>query len=535
MTIMPDKKTKYIFVTGGVISSLGKGVVSSSIGCLLKSCGYSVSMIKIDPYLNVDAGTMRPTEHGEVFVTKDGLEADQDLGTYERFLHQDMTKHSSMTSGSVYQTVIQNERSLKYDGKCVQLMNQIPREILRRLKVFDTDFVIVEIGGTVGDYENIPFIEAVKLLKRTHQVRLMHVVYLLFPDHVGELKTKPAQHSVKALNSLGLTLDFLVGRSKVKIDDVRLEKLSLFCGAEPQNILSCPNASSIYDVPRILEEQDISTKLQKSFGLKPKKAKLVFKDYVRGEEKKEIKIGIVGKYFATGDHSLADSYVSVIEAVNHACKKEKVKGQIIFVQSSEDINVHDLDAVIVPGGFGSSGIKGKLDAIKFCRKNKTPFLGLCYGMQLSVVEHAQNVLGWKANTSEIDPKTPKPVITLLENQKPVMNKKDYGGSMRLGEQEIILKPTSQAKSLYGKKVVSERHRHRFEVNPDYLDDLFIKGLSVSGFNKEGLVEVIERTDHPYFLGIQGHPEFTSRPLNPHPLFLGLVKAAVTFKNIKSSN
>ncbi|MCF7866111.1 CTP synthase [Candidatus Woesearchaeota archaeon] len=542
------KKTKWIVVTGGVISTLGKGIISSSIGNLLDMRGYKVTNIKIDPYINVDAGTMRPTEHGEVFVTWDGGETDQDLGNYERFTDNKISMKNSITTGQIYQEVIRKERNLDYKGKCVEVTVHIPEEVKRRLhdaaKNADADIAIVEVGGVVGDYQNILFLEA---LRQMHiygdDVVFVHVSYLPIPATAGEMKSKPTQHSIRALNSLGIQTDFIIGRANNVIDDLRKEKISVICGVRKESVISCPDVDTIYEIPLMFKKQGLDENILKKLHLKPLKLNGKLKAWTSFVKRiktvsKEINVGIVGKYFETGDYTLEDSYISVIEAIKHAGYYNKVKVNIQWINSSDFEGVHakknlnklkNYDAIIVPGGFGGSGIEGKINAIKYVRIHKIPFLGLCYGLQLAVIEHARNLCGLKdANGVEIDPKTNDPVIDILPEQRKLLEKKQYGASMRLGEYPAILKKDSQVSKLYGGlKKVFERHRHRYEVNPDYLKKLESYGLVFSGMSPDRkLVEYLERKDHPFFIATQSHPEFTSRPLKPNPLFNGLIKAAL---------
>lgn len=537
---MPEHDTAWVVVTGGVISTLGKGVVSSSIGFLLKARGFSVDMVKIDPYINVDAGTMRPTEHGEVFVTFDGGETDQDIGNYERFLQQKISKNNNITTGQVYQKVIQNERDLTYDGKCVQIMHHIPQEIERRLRKAgeNKDVVVVEVGGTVGDYENIPFLETLRRMRlQGERVQFVHVSYLPVPKTAGEMKTKPTQHSVKELNRQGISADFIIGRSTKPLDMPRKKKISLFCNVPIQNVISCPDLDSIYKVPLLFERERLDFRLLQKLGLNTKELTSRFdkwKQFTNNRKGKPIRIGIVGKYFETGDFSLEDSYISVIEAIKHACKTHNVQHDVVWLSSLEYEEspekleeLREFDGIIVPGGFGKSGVEGKIQAIKYVRENNIPFLGLCYGMQLAVVEHARNNLNMKdAHTTEIREDTPHPVISLLPEQIKLMEENKYGATMRLGEQEAALKKGTLTYEAYGNEKIFERHRHRYEVNPVYQDKLARKGLVISGIHpQKKLVEFIERDDCDFFVATQAHPEFTSSPLRPNPLFMKFVEVA----------
>ena len=533
---------RYIFVTGGVISGLGKGICTASIGKILQSKGFNVTAIKIDPYLNVDAGTLRPTEHGEVWVTADGGEIDEDLGHYERFLGIKLTKKHNITTGQIYSEVIRKEREGFYLGKTVEVIPHITDEIKRRIREIGkntkADFVLVEIGGTVGEYQNEIYYRAARMLKNEEESIFVHVVYLPIPKHIGEMKTKPAQQSIEILGRFGIQPDFIVVRSEKEIDEPRKEKLAVFCNVNKEDIIADPDLESIYELPLIFEKQNFGNKILKKFGLKQRSSNLrEWKSKVEKmkKAKKEVKIAIVGKYFATGEFELSDSYVSVIQAVKHACIQENVKPVISFINSTEFEenkskinNLRDFNGIIVPGGFGSAGVEGKIEAIKFARKNKIPFLGLCFGLQLAVIEFARNVCNLKnANSTEIDPKTRYPVVDLLPWQKEVLKTKGYGATMRLGEQEILIKKRTLAFSLYKKQVVRERFRHRYEVNPDYVETLENKGFVFSGISKkeENIMQIGELKNHPFFLGTQFHPEFTSTFLNPNPIFVGFVKAS----------
>ncbi|MGV8168698.1 MAG: CTP synthase [Candidatus Nanoarchaeia archaeon] len=543
---------KWIVITGGVISTLGKGIVASSIGALLKMRGYKVTAAKIDPYINIDAGTMRPTEHGEVFVTCDGGETDQDLGNYERFLDINVKKYHNITTGQVYRDVINRERNLEYQGKCVEVIPHIPQEVTRRLKVCaettGADFVLVEIGGTIGDYQNVLFLEALRTMRlKGAPMVFVHVVYLPTPRTAGEMKSKPAQHSSRELNAVGIQADFIVCRADKEVDEVRREKLSLFCNVHPGDVISCQDLESIYDVPLLFVSQKLDEKILQKLNIKPKPYNLEFKkwkDFInkKNSAKQSVRIGVVGKYFASGNFALEDSYISVLEAVKHACFNNAVKPDIFWISSQDFENnkrnldvLKDCDAIIVPGGFGSSGVEGKILTIKYARENKIPLLGLCYGLQLSVIEHARNILGWKdAHTTEIDPDTSHPVVDILPEQKKNLECKDYGATMRLGDYPALIQKGTLVYKLYGNKErVVERHRHRYEVNPELVEQLQSKGLVFSGMSPDRrLVEYLERTDHPFFVGTQAHPEFTSRVLRPNPLFDGLIKAAIQRKKIK---
>jgi CTP synthase len=534
---------KYIFVCGGVMSGIGKGVTTASIGRILKSRGFRVTAVKIDCYINVDAGTMNPVEHGEVFVTDDGMECDQDVGNYERFLGEDIPGANYLNTGSVYQTVINRERNLEYEGKCVQVVPHIPLEVIRRLerasKKAKADFTIVEIGGTVGEYENILFLEAARMmhLQKPDDILFVLVSYLPVPQLVGEMKTKPTQHAVRAMNSAGIQPDLIVARSMVPMDEPRKKKLAIFCNVREKDIISAPDIKSIYDVPVNFEKEKMGDRILEKMSVRTRKRDLKeWKKFVSRARRLEnpVKIGIVGKYFGTGAFTLLDSYISVLEAVKHAAWTVGRMPEIVWLDAEKyEKNsralqeLKSLQGIIIPGGFGSRGIEGKIKAIEFCRKNKIPFLGLCYGMQLAVVEFARNVCGMKgAHTTEIKPKNKYPVIHTMSEQVMNIKERHMGGSMRLGAYKCALKPRTRAFEAYGVRRISERHRHRYEVNNEYRERLEKKGLVVSGVNPErNLVEIIELPGHPFFVGTQFHPEFKSRPLDPHPLYREFIKAA----------
>jgi CTP synthase len=545
------KGYKYIFIVGGVMSGVGKGVSSSSIGKILQSRGLEVTSIKIDPYVNVDAGTMNPTEHGEVFVLDDGTECDQDMGNYERFLDRDLSGKNYMTTGSIYQTVIERERSMGYGGKSVSVVPHIPLEVIDRIdkamELAKADVVITEIGGTVGEYENILFIEAIRMLKFKHpkDVLVILVSHLPIMSDDNELKTKPTQQAVRALNGTGLQPDIILARAKYPLDEKRKEKIAFNCGLREEDVISAPDVSSLYDIPVNFEKDELGNLILEKLSMKPlakdMKEWRAFAEKIHNA-KDVVRIGIVGKYFASGKFILADSYLSVIESIKHSAAFWGVKPEIKWIDSgqfeegeaggSHIANLAELDGfdgIIVPGGFGSRGIEGKLKAIQYCREHKIPYFGLCYGMQLATVEFARNVLGLKgANTTEIDPKTKYPIIDILPEQKKLMAEKKYGATMRLGAYPAVLKKGTIAYKAYGHAKISERHRHRYEVNPVYVKRLERAGLVFSGVSpSRRLMEVAElpRTVHPFFLGSQFHPELKSRPLRPHPLFKEFMKAA----------
>jgi len=536
--------TKFIFTIGGVISGVGKGITTSSIGQLLKSRGFNVTAMKADPYVNVDAGTMNPTEHGEVFVTKDGMETDQDIGNYERFLNQDILSMNYMTTGSIYKSVIDQERNLEFKGECVSVIPGIPNEIIRRIKIVaektKADFLLFEIGGTAGEYQNLIFLEAARMLHLENHDQVMYILvsYIPQPKMVGEMKTKPTQYAVRTLNSAGIQPDIIIARALSSLDNVRKEKIATFCNIRPENIISAPDEDSIYKVPVNFERDGLIDLILKKFSLESKnKDELIWKKFVNtiDSAKKKVKIGIVGKYFEKGDFYLSDSYISVIEAIKHASWAQGIKPEIHWLNSinyEKDENklreLKEMDGIIVPGGFGKRGIDGKIKTIKYVRENKIPFLGLCYGMQLATIEFARNVARIeKANSTEIDPKTIEPLIDIMSEQKANLDSKKYGGTMRLGTYDCEIAPYTIAYSAYNERLIKERHRHRYEFNNKYIKPLEEKGLVFSGVNPDrDLVEIIElpKKTHPFFVGTQFHPEFKSRPLSPHPLFLAFIKA-----------
>jgi len=533
----------YIIITGGVISGLGKGITTASIGKILQLHGYDVTAMKIDPYINCDAGTLRPTEHGEVWVTEDGGEIDQDLGHYERFLDINIPKYHNITTGQVFQAVIEKERKGKYLGKTVQPIPHVTDEIKQRIrrpsKDEKYDFVLVEIGGTVGDYENVLFLEAVRQMKlEGDKVIYTHVTYVPVLDTLGEAKTKPTQHSVKLLREIGIQPDFIVTRSEEPLDDVRKEKIALFCNIHEEDVISDSNIDNVYAVPLLFEEQFLCKKILRKLRLRKDHNELKpWKSYISKIRNLDtnISIGIVGKYFDIGSSKLSDSYISVIEAVKHAAWNNNVNPDIkwidskIFEKKPEKLSSLDsIDGIIVPGGFGLSGIQGKIQTIKYAREHSIPYLGLCLGMQLAVVEYAQNICKLKdAHSSEITKKLDNPVIDFIPEQVTILQESRYGATMRLGSYPAILKKGTKIHKLYGEDEVTERHRHRYEVNPDYVDQIEKHGLIFSGRSPDGiLMEFMEIPDHPYFVGTQAHPEFKSRPMKPSPMFDGLIKAAI---------
>ena len=536
-------KHRFIFVVGGVMSGVGKGTSTASLGLILRSKGYTVTAIKIDPYVNVDAGTMNPVEHGEVFVTVDGDETDQDIGNYERFLDINITKMNYMTTGRVYQTVIDRERHGGYHGKCVEVVPRVPEEVIARIdaaaKAAKADFVLIEIGGTVGEYENILFLEALRMMRQrdVDSVRTVLVSYLPVPPSIGEMKTKPTQHAVREINRVGIAPDFIICRSEQALDAPRREKLSRFCGVSESHIITAANARSIYEVPMSFESQHFADTVLKSFRMKPPATDLsTWTKFVDGlmNVKDEVRIGVIGKYFSTGDFTLSDAYISVLEAIKHAAWATGQKPVIEWLNSEAYetdptllAELHNYDGILIPGGFGSRGVEGKIAAIAYARKHKIPYFGICYGMQCAVIEFARSELGFAdANTTEIDPKSKHPVIHIMNDQTAKLKDAGIGGTLRLGSYPCDLAAGTQSRKDYGQASISERHRHRYEFNNDYRAQLEAAGLVIAGTSPDNrLVEIVEVADHPFFVGVQFRPEFQSRPLTPHPLFLGFLKAA----------
>ncbi|MDQ2932987.1 MAG: CTP synthase [bacterium] len=598
---LPKLNHKYIFVIGGVMSGVGKGVATSSIGTILASKGFSVNLAKVDPYLNVDAGTMNPTEHGEVFVLNSGLETDQDMGNYERFLNRDLTGDDYITSGMVYRHVIEKERALGYAGKCVEAIPHIRDEIVSRFvhsaKVNKSDISIIEIGGTVGDYQNIMFIEAARVLKIRYpnDVIFIMVSYLPVPSALGEMKTRPTQNAVHQLASYGVTADIIIARAEIPLDDRRKEKIAIACNIPSKHVISAPDIKSIYDVPGNFDQDKLGETVLDALHvskeyLDQNKKELqgtqnsleAWKKMAKGVKNfvdKPLNIAIVGKYFNTGDFVLTDAYMSVLEAIKfsgyavgvkpviHTINARDFEGAEHAVRSTKNgkktrssvllspYSVLDsMDGIIVPGGFGESGIEGKLNVIRYVREKGIPYFGLCYGMQLMTIEYARNVLGLKgAQTAEIDPKAPHVIIDIMPDQKKKIAEGNFGGSMRLGKYAARLQKGTVAYEAYwqaeknqiSKKkskiknddqpnnlTIYERHRHRYEVNPAYIEQIEKAGLVFSGKSPDGtLMEIAElpRAVHPFFLGAQFHPEFLARPLSPHPLFTEFMKAAKSIK------
>jgi len=546
---------RYIFVAGGVMSGIGKGVATASIGKILQSKGFKVTAIKIDPYVNVDAGTMNPVEHGEIFVTDDGTECDQDVGNYERFLDTNLTTDNYITTGRVYQSVINRERNLEYNGKCVEVVPHIPEEVISRINRLDrktkADFILIEIGGTVGEYQNLLFLEAARMmkLKKPKDVLFILVSYLPVPKKIGEMKTKPTQHAVRSLNMAGIQPDIILGRSSFPLDEPRKKKIAIFCNVREEDVISAPDIDSIYEIPINFEKDNLGNLILKKFKMKPRKRKNL-KDWIElvktsKTSKFPVKIAVVGKYFETGFFTLMDSYISIIEAIKHAAWFYKRKPEIYWLSAEkyerESKSVKELKnyhGIIVPGGFGNRGVEGKIKAIEYCRKNKIPYLGLCLGMQLAVIEFARNVCGLKkANSTEFSADCKTPVIDVMPDQKTLLHEKKYGATMRLGAYLCEIKPKTRTfQAYFGSKApfpakkplyTSERHRHRYELNNEFKQALESKGMVISGICPEkGLVEIIELKNHPFFVASQFHPEYKSRPIRPHPLFREFVKAAI---------
>lgn len=551
-------QTKFIFVSGGVISGVGKGVTASTIATLLQSRGYVVAPVKCDAYLNVDAGTIRPQEHGEVFVTDDGMETDQDLGNYERFLNTNLSKANYVTNGQLYQTIIQRERNFEYDGEDVEVALHVPEEIINRLeqaaKARKADFVVCEIGGTVGEYQNILFIEANRIMKYRHgrDTAHVHVGYLPTPPSIGEMKSKPVQNSVKQLIGSGIQPDFLIARAEEKIDDRRKETLAWTTNIPAGHIISAPNVDTIYKVPVNFEKEGLTDQLLRHFDLPSKKRDL--KNWKKFSDKivriqhsdKTVEIAVVGKYFETGDYKLSDVYVSVIEALKHGGWANNVKVNLTWIPSATIEKqgakkvLSGYHGICVPGGFGSRGVEGIIAAIEYARKQKIPYLGLCYGMQLATIEFARNVCRLRtAHTTEVDSKARHPVIHIMPEQEKLLLNREYGATMRLGAWDCVVTRGTKTEKAYlrggwikakGSSKISERHRHRYEFNNEYREKLEAAGLVIAGTTPDGkLVEIVELKDHPFFVGTQFHPEFKSRPLSPHPLFTDFVKAIIKTK------
>lgn len=554
--VVPSKKlshkTKYIFVSGGVISGIGKGTTAASIALLLKAAGYKVAPIKFENYLNVDAGTINPIEHGDPFLCEDGTEADMDIGSYEKFLDEDMGRDNFVTMGQIYQTVIEKERRFEYLGEDVEAIPHITDEIIKRIRNLaakkHADIIIIELGGTAGEYQNVFYYEASRILhlKNPGDVIHVHVSYVPTPPHIGEPKTKPTQLSVKTLNSMGIQPDFIIARSEKYLDQRRKDRFALFCNMHPEDIISNPDLTSVYEIPLMLHKQNLDRRIQEKLGLSVKNPNLTswetLLEKIKVKKLKHIEIAIVGKYFGTGDYQLRDSYAALFDAIDHASWNLGVSVKARWVDAGKVIKdgiqiIGKPNGIIVPIGWGERGAEGMSAAASYARKNKIPYLGLCYGMHLAVVAYARDVLGFAgADTTENNPKTKYPVIHLMPKQKEFMEKRAYGGTMRLGGWEAVVKTGTQADFLYDKyngfinkekRLTSERHRHRYEFNDRYVNEFEKAGLTISARSVvEGLAEIIElpKAVHPFYLGTQGHPEYKSRPLRPHPIFLSFLSA-----------
>ena len=533
-------KTKYIFVTGGVSSSLGKGIIAASLAKLLQDSGYKITIQKLDPYINIDPGTLNPYEHGECYVTNDGAETDLDLGHYERFLNTPTSQANNVTTGRIYQTVINKERKGDYLGKTVQVIPHITDEIKRRIKILgetgEYDIVITEIGGTVGDIESLPYIEAVRQLQwdlGNNNMVVIHLTLIPYLAAARELKTKPTQHSVKELMQSGVSPDILVCRTERHINDGIRSKLALFCNVEKEAIIESIDADTIYDVPNLMLEEGLDDIVLKKLNLKAtrKPTLKAWNNFLNKYKnpKNTVEIGLIGKYV-----ELQDAYKSILESLDHAGAQNEVKVNIHPIHSEGvDINtvkseLKGLNGIIVAPGFGDRGIEGKIEAVRFARENNIPFLGICLGMQMAVIEYARNILNLKnANSTEMDPHTPYPVIDIMEEQKNITQK---GGTMRLGAWDCKIDKDSKVYKAYSTEMISERHRHRYEYNNKYLEQLTNAGLKPTGVNpKTGLVEIVEIPTHPWFVGVQYHPEYKSTVLNPHPLFINFIKAGLENK------
>lgn len=551
--------TKFIFVSGGVISGLGKGITSASIAFLLKSVGYKVTLVKCENYLNIDAGTINPIEHGDPFLCEDGTEADMDIGTYEKFLDKNMSRHNFVTMGQVYRIVIDRERRFEYNGEDVEAIPHITNEITDRIrnaaKIDKAEIVIVELGGTVGEYQNLFYYEAARILtlKNPKDVIHIHVSYLPTPPHLGEPKTKPTQQSVRALNSVGIQPDFIVARSEKPLDNRRRDRFSIFCNMNPEDIISSPDAPTVYEVPLQFQEQNLLKKICQKLSIKyqnPDLSKWIdLIKRVRAKKAHEITIAIVGKYFTTGEYQLRDSYAALMDAIEHASWATGCKVQTVWIDAEkverdgiEKYVDHNINGLIVPIGWGERGSEGMITAAGYARDHKIPYLGLCYGMQLAVISYARDILKWQdANTTENNFKTQHPVIHLMPAQEKFMKRRSYGGTMRLGTWDACVKKNTIAWSAYDKYngfidkntgLTSERHRHRYEFNDQFADKFEKAGLIFSARSKiENLVEIIElpQEKHPFYLGTQGHPEYKSRPLSPHPIFMEFLEASINNK------
>ena len=535
------KSTKFIFITGGVLSSLGKGLSAASIGALLECRGLTVTLLKMDPYINVDPGTMNPFQHGEVFVTEDGAETDLDLGHYERFTHATLRQKNNFTTGQIYDAVIQKERRGEYLGATVQVIPHITDEIKYKIRDLGNgvDVAIVEVGGTVGDIESLPFLEAIRQLRADlgpQNVLYIHLTLLPFVKASGEVKTKPTQHSVKALREVGIQPDILICRTEKKISREVKEKIALFCNVRPEEVIAAEDVDCIYEVPLKFHDEGLDQKIVELLNIWTRAPRLdewqTFMDDIQSLAR-EVTIGIVGKYV-----DLHESYKSLNEALFAGGVHNRTRVNLKFIDS-ESIEKHgigdafdDVDGILVPGGFGSRGIEGKIEAVRYARENRIPYFGICLGMQMAVVEFSRNVCGLeRANSTEFDPETRYPVIHLMDDQRTITNK---GGTMRLGSYECFIPADSLCRKIYGREAISERHRHRYEFNTDYRKMLEDKGLKAGGVSPDdSLVELVEYVDHPWFVGCQFHPEFKSRPMDPHPLFVSYIGACLEYKVARS--
>lgn len=556
----PAPKTSYIFVSGGVISGVGKGIVTASVALLLKSRGYKVTVVKCENYLNIDSGLINPIEHGDPFLCEDGAETDMDIGTYEKFLDQDFSMKNFITMGQIYKAVIDRERNFGYKGEDVEAIPHVTDEIITRIQAAgrseNAQIVIIELGGTVGEYQNVLYYEAARILEyvMNQKVLHIHVSYLPTPPHLGEPKTKPTQLSVKALNSLGIQPDFIVARSILRMDDRRRERFSLFCSVKSDHIIDSPDLNSVYELPILFHDQQFDSKILTDLNLPIRPIKLSpwekLVTQIKLPKTRKVAIAIVGKYFATGDYQLKDSYAALYDALNHATTHHQLDLEIIGINSETELNLakklRKIDGIIVPIGWGERGVEGKIDAIQYAREYKIPYLGLCYGMQLAVVEYARHVAGLpQAHTTEVDPTTKYPVIHMIPEQKRILENRAYGGTMRLGGWDCVVCPDTTAYRAYQihhqftdekRNITSERHRHRYEFNDEFTKKITDSGLIISGRSvKENLVELIELPTavHPFFVGTQGHPEYKSRPLRPHALFLEFIRAAYLHHTTKN--
>lgn len=546
--------TKYIFVSGGVISGIGKGNTTAALALLLQNRGYSVTLVKCENYLNIDAGLINPIEHGDPYLLVDGTEADMDMGTYEKFLGKNMCRHNFVTMGQIYKTVIDKERNFDYNGEDVEAIPHVTDEIIKRIKeaakIDEAEIILVELGGTAGEYQNILYYEASRILShdKKNSVIHVHVSYLPTPSHLGEPKTKPTQLSVRTLNSMGIQPDFIVARGERAIDDRRRARFALFCNVEPDHIINNTDVSSPYEIPIQFADQKFDEIVLRDLNLPPKKLNL--KEWtdlvgrIKASKQKTVTVGIVGKYFSAGDYQLRDSYAALLDAIDHACWEKGVTAKTKFIsaetlEKSDTSALTDCDGIIVPIGWGSRGVEGKIKAIEFARTQKIPYLGLCYGMQLASVEFARHVLNLPdAHTIECDPATANPVIHMIDGQGELLKRRAYGGTMRLGKWDCLVKEGTISDESYTqknaysdrkKRIVAERHRHRFEFNDAYTDVFEKAGMIIAGRSVvENLAEIVElpRSQHPFFVGTQFHPEYASRPLAPHPLFLSFIAACL---------